>query len=283
MIYKKYGQTFKQLREQQGIPLTDFSEIGISKSALSKFERGESMMAFDKVTLALQQLDITLEEFELFLNGMSFTESDALLKEIEQAKLCRDIPKLKEIYRLALGKNLIPIYLSAKACYSKLSSEEIDFLDTYFYDLTIPGSKELRIFCLVMEKLQTHSVLQIIDFFSEDRHNILHTPPLKTYFLDACCSAVLILTQKRLKNYARHILGHINSFLDSEPYNLNLTFYRVLFPLLKGIWQYKFENKTSGKALVQSSFNILRKTASPEIVSYYANLCLSFNLRLSLI
>ncbi|MBW9297702.1 MAG: helix-turn-helix domain-containing protein [Pseudolactococcus raffinolactis] len=68
MIYKKYGETFLRLRKQNGFNLIFFEQLGISKSSLGKFERGESMLGFDKLTTALQVLSVTLGEYENLLN-----------------------------------------------------------------------------------------------------------------------------------------------------------------------------------------------------------------------
>lgn len=68
MIYKKYGETFLKLRKQKGFNLIYFEQLGISKSSLGKFERGESMLGFDKLTTALQVLSVTLGEYENLLN-----------------------------------------------------------------------------------------------------------------------------------------------------------------------------------------------------------------------
>lgn len=38
------GKVFKQLRVQKGLTLEDFANVGISKAALSKFEREKSML-----------------------------------------------------------------------------------------------------------------------------------------------------------------------------------------------------------------------------------------------
>lgn len=281
MIYKKYGQIFKTLREQRQLSLTDFSVIGISKSALSKFERGESMMAFDKVTSALQQLDITLEEFELFLNGSSLSESDYLLLEIEQARLCNDYNTLKEIQLLTAEKNLLPLSLSAKASYRKLSLDEIEILMDYFYDLIIPGNQELRIFCLVMDNFQVHSLLKIIDLFFEDRYKILDSPSLKNHFLDACSRAALSLIRQNFRDYSKHLMNRINSLLCSDPHNRDLTFYRTLLPILSSFWIYTFEDRNKDQNLFKNSFNTLSMIASPEIVNYYKKLCNKFHLEVT--
>lgn len=83
MIYKKYGQTFQQIRKQFGVSLAELSTIGIQKSTLSNFERGKSMITFDKVILSLQYLGVSLEDFENFLNR--YNSIDPLYLQIGRA------------------------------------------------------------------------------------------------------------------------------------------------------------------------------------------------------
>ena len=82
MVYKKYGQVFRKLRKQRGLPLIYFEPLGISKAALAKFECGETMMSFERLTLALQTLDVSLEEFEHHLNHFSLSNLEAISDDI---------------------------------------------------------------------------------------------------------------------------------------------------------------------------------------------------------
>ena len=68
MVYKKYGEVFKKLRKQAAISLLEFEKLGISSSTVSDFERGKSMMSFEKVDICLQLIGVSLEEYENFLN-----------------------------------------------------------------------------------------------------------------------------------------------------------------------------------------------------------------------
>ncbi|MDT2859014.1 helix-turn-helix transcriptional regulator [Lactococcus lactis] len=53
MPYKRYGEIFKKLREQKNFSLSHFSEIGISKASLSRFELGQTMISFERLDSAL--------------------------------------------------------------------------------------------------------------------------------------------------------------------------------------------------------------------------------------
>lgn len=64
----RYGKVFKLIRNQKNLPLSYFEKIGIGKSHVGKFERGEIMMAFDRIDNMLQLMNVSLGEFELIVN-----------------------------------------------------------------------------------------------------------------------------------------------------------------------------------------------------------------------
>ena len=55
-VYKKYGDCFKKLRNQKNLGLSYFSKIGINRANLSRFERGQTMMSFERVDLMLEEM-----------------------------------------------------------------------------------------------------------------------------------------------------------------------------------------------------------------------------------
>lgn len=69
MIYKKYGEVFKKLRLQHHLLLSDFERVGLSKSTLSYFENGKSMISLDKLDLALQEMHTTFRSYMLMINN----------------------------------------------------------------------------------------------------------------------------------------------------------------------------------------------------------------------
>ena len=54
------GEIFYDLRTQRNFRLTDFEKVGLSKSSLSDFESGKSILRFDKLDAALELMHIFL-------------------------------------------------------------------------------------------------------------------------------------------------------------------------------------------------------------------------------
>lgn len=76
-----YGATFKKLRLEKGITLKEACQQGISSAQLSRFENGKSMLTVDHFFTCLQNINVTIEEFQ-FVGKQTF--KDRFEKSIEQ-------------------------------------------------------------------------------------------------------------------------------------------------------------------------------------------------------
>ncbi|WP_341784764.1 Rgg/GadR/MutR family transcriptional regulator [Lactococcus garvieae] len=266
MVYKKFGYVFRQIREQKHIPLSDFSSIGISKATLSRFERAETMMNFEKVVQALQLMGIGLEEYEYLLNDYAPIESEALLKEIETAFLKQDKKTLINLYKIALEAGYPYISLAAKASYNELSSENIDTITDYLYDIKVWGQTELYVFYFTMNKLNIRDILYILDLFLlEKKHKIFNSVKHLEIFACACCRAIAFLTSKGYQEYSAHILHRVESLeLVQSMFLRNL-----LNNLSKGFWTYRFKDEKTGNTMMLQALEIFHQIGSKEIARYY--------------
>ncbi|BAK58400.1 transcriptional regulator [Lactococcus garvieae] len=265
MVYKKFGYVFRQIREQKHIPLSDFSSIGISKATLSRFERAETMMNFEKVVQALQLMGIGLEEYEYLLNDYAPIESEALLKEIETAFLKQDKKTLINLYKIALEAGYPYISLAAKASYNELSSENIDTITDYLYDIKVWGQTELYVFYFTMNKLNIRDILYILDLFLlEKKHKIFNSVKHLEIFACACCRAIAFLTSKGYQEYSAHILHRVESLELVQS-----MFLRNLLNLSKGFWTYRFKDEKTGNTMMLQALEIFHQIGSKEIARYY--------------
>lgn len=265
MVYKKFGYVFRQIREQKHIPLSDFSSIGISKATLSRFERAETMMNFEKVVQALQLMGIGLEEYEYLLNDYAPIESEALLKEIETAFLKQDKKTLINLYKIALEAGYPYISLAAKASYTELSSENIDTITDYLYDIKVWGQTELYVFYFIMNKLNIRDILYILDLFLlEKKHKIFNSVKHLEIFACACCRAIAFLTSKGYQEYSAHILHRVESLELVQS-----MFLRNLLNLSKGFWTYRFKDEKTGNTMMLQALEIFHQIGSQEIARYY--------------
>lgn len=63
MKRNNYSEVFRKLRQEKGLSLACFSEIGVSKQLLSKFENGETLLKLDKLEETVIFLGISMEAY----------------------------------------------------------------------------------------------------------------------------------------------------------------------------------------------------------------------------
>lgn len=68
MVNHLYGKVFKQIRTQKKLPLSYFQKLGIDKAVVSRFERGKTMVSIERVDAMLQEMNVSLAEYELMIN-----------------------------------------------------------------------------------------------------------------------------------------------------------------------------------------------------------------------
>ncbi|EKF52174.1 Rgg/GadR/MutR family transcriptional regulator [Lactococcus garvieae] len=265
MAYKKFGYVFRQIREQKHLSLSDFSSIGISKATLSRFERAETMMSFEKVVQALQLMGISLEEYEYLLNDYAPNESEAFMGEIEHATNKNDKDELNKLYTIALEAGYPYIALAAKASATRLGSEDVDTITDYLYEVKAWSHIELYIFYFTMSDLSMRDILYILDLFLlEKNHKIFNSRKYRAILVQACCRAVAILANRGYKEYSEHILNRVDTL------NLvNSMFLRNLLNLSRGFWIHRFKNKTEGDIMMHQALDIFHAISTVEIAGYY--------------
>lgn len=93
-MLKKFGEIYKLFRESRKITLRDIECEGISRSQLSRFEKGETDLTTTKFILALEQINVPLEEFMYAANDFKRDRFYRLIDEVKQCFLNRDVAKL---------------------------------------------------------------------------------------------------------------------------------------------------------------------------------------------
>lgn len=264
MVYSKYGLTFRKIREQKKISLSAFPKIGISKAALSKFERGETMMGFENVVCALQEMGVSLEEYESFLNAYTVGEQENLWEEMEKATYQRHQERLQELQIYAQESGFTFIELAAKSCMGTLNTQEAEEITDYLYEIEIWSFTELHLFYFSMEYLNRRDIIHILDNFFPKGHALFNSKKHRQFLVRICCRAVAFFSASGYKNEAQMLLEQL------EVHGLARTmFQRNLKNLSEGFWIHHFGNKEQGEAKLLESLEILRTISSNEEFSYY--------------
>lgn len=264
MVYSKYGHTFRKIREQKKLSLANFPQIGISKPALSKFERGETMMGFENVVCALQGMGVSLEEYENFLNGYTAGEEEELWEEIEKAHYQANQHTLQKLQKYTTESDFYFMELSIKACLGSLTSQEVEEITEYLYDVEIWSFMELRLFYFSVEYLNYRDLLHIFNSFFPQGHELFNSKKHLHFFVQICCRAIAYFSSKGYKKESQMLLDQLDA------HNLVQTiFQRHLKQITEGYWLSKFGDQLKGEEQILDSLRILSVICSKDEVSYY--------------
>ncbi|MDG4984977.1 hypothetical protein OGZ51_12560 [Lactococcus lactis] len=257
------------LRKQRNLALTSFNYVKLSKSTISKFERGESMMSFDKVIAALQLIDTSPDEFEFISNGYNLSDINFFIKEIDSARIENNTKKLKKIKKLTEEKRFPLLTLASKASLTKLATYETQYLTKYFFELEYWGEIEIWLFNLTFEQLQLHDILYFLDTLTSSHCDFNFLDKYQYYLVRTLCDASVYLISLNLKEYSIHLLNLIVSSSLINTSSLNFMFLKNLFNFAQGFWNSQFSDYQSGKKEVQIALDIFASLTNSEISDYY--------------
>lgn len=261
---EKIGSSFRLLREQRGYSISSFSIAGIPRATLSRFERGESMMSFDKVIKALQYMGVSLGEFEKIFKGFSLERSTFLIQEISKATFTGDQDKLWRLLEVAKDSKLPYIEIAVKASLSIIDETEREKVTSYLYDIEQWSNNDFGIFYLTMNDLNTKDILYIIDSFWENIKKFTQVVEFRSNLAFICVKATVIFSCRGYKGNSKHIFNQIDKYQI-----INTMYLRNLRNLAEGYWIYKFGDKNEGNKQMVRALEILKHIGDEESFLYY--------------
>lgn len=92
----KFGITLRKVRKSKQISLCSVADEHLSKSQISRFERGESEISCIRLINILDKLHISLEEF-LIIHNNNFTKTESfatLMQYIRKQYLSQNIDNI---------------------------------------------------------------------------------------------------------------------------------------------------------------------------------------------
>lgn len=264
VIYKKYGETFRKIRIQEGLPLSFFASVGISKSNLSDFETGKKMMSFDKVVIALQAMNVSLRNFETHLNDYVSCDSLDILYNIEEAYLLEDTSKLLELYELTDINGLQQLSYSIKILLNIHNVDDLELIVNFLYSVKIWDYQELSIFYIVMSYISPKEILDLLTNIKKYCSGIYHSKEHNRILTLVLCKASEILSQQNYKQQSKQIINIIIQ------YKLASTmFLKTILLATKGVWVLHFDSRVKGRNMIRKSLHIHDLAGFPTISMYY--------------
>ncbi|WP_165209764.1 Rgg/GadR/MutR family transcriptional regulator [Streptococcus tangpeifui] len=267
------GELYKELRVARGLKLKDIARDNLSVSQLSKFEMGKTMLAADKLLLAIEGIHMTFSEFGHALT--QYHESDLFKtgKKIVEFQAKRNIKGIKKILKDYQDTETYDVYnrlnrLIIKATVHSLDSsleitnEEKEFLTSYLYAIEEWTEYELYLFGNTLFILSDDDLIFLGKAFVERDKLYRELPEHKKRSELVLINLILILIEHRNFYHASYFIENLENMLTYQD-----MFARVVLNFLKKVMNY-LKGETADLSDVEVYISLIEKLDNPTLVMF---------------
>jgi len=267
------GELYRELRIARGLKLKDVARENLSVSQLSRFENGQSMLAADKLLIAISGIHMTFSEFGHAINNYQEPETFQLSTKIVELYNKQDVKGLHnllenennsevfDVYK-RLNKLIIKAYIYNLDPTFVITEEEKNFLTSYLYEIEEWTEFELYIFGNTMSILSESDLIFLGKAFV-DRDKLYqsltsHKKIAEIVFLNLI---LLLLTYRKLyqANYFIEALEKILTYQDMFAMTCLNFFKKIIVHL---------ENKTEDLSDLEHFISRIEEIDNPIMASY---------------
>ncbi|MDY2775355.1 MAG: Rgg/GadR/MutR family transcriptional regulator [Streptococcus infantarius] len=164
------GELYRELRIARGLKLKDVARENLSVSQLSRFENGQSMLAADKLLIAISGIHMTFSEFGHAINNYQEPKLYHLVNKATELYNKQDIDGLRNLLELDKNSEVFDVYNRLTALIIKtyiytldqsyvITDEEKAFLTSYLYEIEEWTEYELFVFGNTMSILSESDLI----------------------------------------------------------------------------------------------------------------------------
>lgn len=267
------GELYRELRIARGLKLKDVARENLSVSQLSRFENGQSMLAADKLLIAISGIHMTFSEFGHAINNYKEPETFQLSTKIVELYNKQDVQGLHnllenennsevfDVYK-RLNKLIIKAYIYNLDPTFVITEEEKNFLTSYLYEIEEWTEFELYIFGNTISILSESDLIFLGKAFV-DRDKLYqsltsHKKIAEIVFLNLI---LLLLTYRKLyqANYFIEALEKILTYQDMFAMTCLNFFKKIIVHL---------ENKTEDLSDLEHFISRIEEIDNPIMASY---------------
>lgn len=273
-----YGDTFKHLREAKGISLTEASKNIVSKSFLSRFERGKSNIVFDKLYFLLLNINVSVDEFVYLDNHINqryqpFHYDDT--KDYVDEQSVDSSIKLRDYYYQQWQTNHEQYYyvnfLKEKATLEKHQLSELTLVEKHFlYDYLFSKETwthyEIRLYMSIItlfEPLQSYYLTEQMIKKGSDTVDV-------NWNHQADLLYVILTTALTMAN-TNHVIELSNMITEAHTliHNEQYLYEKTELHFIEGLLLYLQKNYEPAQKKVQESLYIFEILNSKNLAKLY--------------
>ena len=277
-----YGKLFKKFRESRGLVLKDIAKLGVSVSHISRFERENTDLTISKFMLALNAINMPIDEFMYAANDFQRDEFNEILEKISLFVSARNVSGMEKLLITQVEKIekretfytlntiLIKIRLQDLSDKSYYDESDIQYLSDYLFSVEYWGCYELLLFANTVDVLN-HQTMMLLsremckrsEFYKDlPNYRRLHSTMLLN------CYIISIERDEYIDAlYFEKQLNH-NCFTETEIYE------KLVFHYSKNL--YELKKNRSNKAILE-----MKKCIAAMKLANSENLAIKFENHLS--
>lgn len=253
----KFGITLRKVRKSKQISLCSVADEHLSKSQISRFERGESEISCIRLINILDKLHISLEEF-LIIHNNNFTKTESfatLMQYIRKQYLSQNIDNIALLLSNSSNYNLNPFEKTMiKSILHTLdnkiipSEEELVKLTDYLFKVEKWGYYEIILLGNCARAINYNSYYLLT---KEMLNNYIYSSLSKTnkrLVAQLAINCLILSVDKKEFSNCTHLISEIERLLDSE-----LNYYeQTVFLYATGYFEFKMNSTNSVEKMKQA-------------------------------
>lgn len=269
-----FGKTLRFIRTSKQVSINKLADDVISKSQLSRFERGESEISCSKLNHILNKLNTSFDEFLIINRGFSDDDFKIMINEIRDSTASSDIQNLKKILESYQNKDKstlknfeITLLKSILNNYSKdiyPSKSELDELVDYLFKVEHWGYYEISLFGNCFRQLTYQTIFSLTKELLNKIRYYIRAESNKRLVIQLTINCLIVSIDKEYFENARYLLKKVECLLNSET-----SFYeKTVFIYASGYLLYK-EGNLDGKDKMLDALKVLKILSEDKFYKNY--------------
>nr|WP_205396770.1 Rgg/GadR/MutR family transcriptional regulator [Streptococcus lutetiensis] len=221
------GELYRELRIARGLKLKDVARENLSVSQLSRFENGQSMLAADKLLIAISGIHMTFSEFGHAINNYQEPELYHLVTKAGELYNKQDIDGLRNLLESDKGTEVFDVYNRLTALIIKtyiytldqsyvITDEEKAFLTSYLYEIEEWTEYELFVFGNTMPILSESDLIFLGKAFVDRDKLYLSIPSHKKNAEIVFLNLIILLISYRKIYQANYFIECLEKILTYQ-------------------------------------------------------------------
>lgn len=275
-MLKKFGEIYKLFRESRKISLRDIENNGISRSQLSRFEKGETDLTTTKFLIALEQINVPIEEFMYAANDFKRDHFYQTIDEVKQYFLNRNVAKLQKLLIKRIENNDSSIFSEMEIIFLKIKLQELSneehFNDTdikiitdYLFSVDYWGMFEILLFGNIMY-IFNHATFLLLSKEMLHRTEFYHDiPSYRRVIVSMALNALIICIERDHLVDAKYFEKKISQFYfdESEIYE------RLIFKYACSFYEFKKDQTTQSILKMRKVIGFMRAADCEKLAERY--------------